>query len=264
MPVIFLAPKQGKAAPGMGWHFLPVSKRHLMMLGGSALCENVRQKSSSEYSWFDVVVESLSHVQFFVIPPARLPCSSLSISQSLLKLMSNELVMPSNHLIFCFSLLFLPSIFPSIRIFSNESALCVRSPKYWSFSFSSSPSHEYLGLISFRIHWFDHLAPLKSLLQHHSLKTSILQCSAFFIVQLSYLYVTTGKTIALTIYRPLWVKRCLCFLICYLAMSQMFFQGASCSLWWERVICYGSESRSSHLAWRIQLTPLKAHGKYSS
>ena len=122
MPVMFLAPKQGKAAPGMGWHFLPVSKRHLMMLGGSALCENVRQKSSSEYSWFDVVVESLSHVQFFVIPPARLPCSSLSISQSLLKLMSNELVMPSNHLIFFRPLLLLPSVFPNIRVFSNESA----------------------------------------------------------------------------------------------------------------------------------------------
>ena len=113
--------------------------------------------------------------------------------------MSSELVMPSNHLILCLSLLFLPSIFPSIRIFSNESALHIRWPKYWSFSFSSSPSHEYLGLISFGIHWSDHLAHLKNLLQHHSLKTSILQCSAFLIVQLSYLYVTTGKTIALTI-----------------------------------------------------------------
>ena len=206
MPVIFLAPKQGKAAPGMGWHFLLVSKRHLMMLGGSALCENVRQKSSSEYSWFDVFVESLSHVQFFVIPTIRLPCSSLSISQSLLKLMSSELVMPSNHLILCLSLLFLPSIFPSIRIFSNESALHIRWPKYWSFSFSSSPSHEYLGLISFGIHWSDHLAHLKNLLQHHSLKTSILQCSAFFMVQFSCPYMITGKSIALTIWTFVIIK----------------------------------------------------------
>ena len=107
---------------------------------------------------------------------------SFTISQSLLKLMSIELVMPSNHLILCLLLLFLPSIFPSIRVFSNESALHIRWPKYWSFSFSISPSNEYSGLTSFRIDWFDLLAvqgTLKSLLQHHSLKASILWCSAF-------------------------------------------------------------------------------------
>ena len=158
MPVIFLAPKQGKAAPGMGWHFLLVSKRHLMMLGGSALCENVRQKSSSEYSWFDVFVESLSHVQFFVIPTIRLPCSSLSISQSLLKLMSIESLMPSNHLILCHPLLLLLSSFPSIWVFSSELTLLIRWPEYWSFSFSISPSNEYSGFISFSTDWFDLLA----------------------------------------------------------------------------------------------------------
>ena len=129
--------------------------------------------------------------------------ASLSItnSQSLLKLMSMESVMPSNHLILCCSLLLLPSIFPSIRVFSNESALQIRWPKYWSFSFSISPSNEYSGLISFRMDWLDFLAvqeTLKSLLQHHSSKASILQCSAFFTVQLSHPYTTTGKTIALT------------------------------------------------------------------
>ena len=122
-------------------------------------------------------------------------------SQSLLKLMSIESVMPSNHLIICRPLLLLPSIFPSIRVFSSESVLHIRWPKYWSFSFSISPSSEYSGLISFRMHWLDLLAvqgTLKSLLQHHSSKASILLCSDFFIVQLSYPYMTTGKTIALT------------------------------------------------------------------
>ena len=109
--------------------------------------------------------------------------------------------MPSNHPILCCSLLLLPSIFHSIKVFSNESALCIRWPKYWSFSFNISPSNEHLGLISFRMDWLDLLevqGTLKSLLQHHSSKVSILQPSAFFIVQLSHLYVTTGKTIALT------------------------------------------------------------------
>ena len=126
---------------------------------------------------------------------------SLTISRSLLKLMSIELVMPSNHLILCHTLLLLASIFPSIRVFSSESVLHIRRPKYWSFSFSISPSNEYSGLISFRVDWFDLLAlqgALKSLLQHHSSKTSMLQHSAFFIVQLSHLYMTTGKTITLT------------------------------------------------------------------
>ena len=115
--------------------------------------------------------------------------------------MSIVLVMPSNHLILCHPLLLLPSIFPSIRVFSNELALRIRWPKYWSFRFNISPSNEYSGLISFRMDWLDRLAvqgTLKSFLQHHSLKASILLCSAFFIVQLSHPYMTTGKTIALT------------------------------------------------------------------
>ena len=126
---------------------------------------------------------------------------SFTSSRSLLKLRCNESVMPSNHLILCCPLLLLPSIFHSIRVFSNESVLPSRWPKYWSFSFSNNPSNKYSGLISFRIDWFDFLAvqgTLKRLLQHHSSKASVLQCSAFFIVQLSYPYMTTGKTIALT------------------------------------------------------------------
>ena len=129
--------------------------------------------------------------------------ASLSItnSQSLLKLMSIKSVMPSNHLILCRPLLFLPSIFPSIRVFSNESALHIRWPKYWSFSFSISPPNEYSELISFRMDWLALLAvqrTLKSLLQHHSSKASILRCSAFFTIQLSHPYMTTGKIIAWT------------------------------------------------------------------
>jgi len=129
--------------------------------------------------------------------------ASLSItnSRSLLRLMSIESVMPSSHLILCCPLLLLPPILPSIRVFSNESTLCMRWPKYWSFSFSISPSNEYPGLISFRRDWLDLLAvqgTLKSLLQHHSSKALILQRSAFFTVQLSHPYMTTGKTIALT------------------------------------------------------------------
>ena len=126
---------------------------------------------------------------------------SITISRSSLKLMSIESVLPSNHLIFCHPLLLLPSIFPRIRVFSNESVLRMRWPNYWSFSFKISPSKEHLGLISFRMDLLDLLAvqgTLKSLLQHHSSKASILLHSAFFIVQLSYPYMTTGKTIALT------------------------------------------------------------------
>ena len=126
---------------------------------------------------------------------------SITNSQKLPKLMSIESVTPSNHLILCHPLLLLPSIFPSIRVFSNESALCIRWPKYWSFSFNISPSNEHPGLISFRMDWLDLLSvqgTLKSLLQHCSSKASILQCSAFFIAQLSHLYMTTGKTIVLT------------------------------------------------------------------
>ena len=120
---------------------------------------------------------------------------------SLLKLMSIESLVPSNHLILCCPLLLLPSIFPSIRVFSNELNLHIRWPKYWSFSFSISPSNEYSELISFRTDWFDLLAvqeTLKSLLQHHSSKASVFWCSAFFMMQLSHPYMTTGKTIALT------------------------------------------------------------------
>ena len=144
-------------------------------------------------------VPSFSHVRHFVTPQTAACQASLSItnSQSLFKLMSTESVMPSNHLFLCHPLLLPPSIFPSIRMFSNESVLCIRWPKYWSFSFSISPSNE--GLISFRMDWLDLLAvqgTLRSLLQHHSSKASILQCSAFFIVQLSHPYMTTGKTTA--------------------------------------------------------------------
>ena len=148
-------------------------------------------------------VQLLSHVQLFVTPWTAACQASLSIanSWSLLKLVSIESVMPSNHLILCHPLLLLPSIFPSIRVFSNQSVLRIRWPKYWSFSFSISPSNEYSGLISFRMDWLDLLAVqgiLKSLRQHHSSKASILRRSAFFTVQFSHPYTTTGKTIALT------------------------------------------------------------------
>ena len=141
----------------------------------------------------------------FATPWTAVHQASLSItnSQSLLKLMSTELVMASNHLVLCHLLLLLPSIFPSIRVFSNESAFRIKWPKYWSFSFSISPSNEYSGLISFRMDWLNILAvqgTLKSLFQHHDLKESIIRCSAFFIVQLSCSYMTTRKTIALTIW----------------------------------------------------------------
>ena len=142
------------------------------------------------------VVQSLSRVRFFVAPRAVACQASLSFtnSQSLLKLMAIGSVMPSNHLILCRPLLFLPSVFPNIRVFSKESALCIRWPKYWSFSFSISPSNEYSGLISFKIDWLDLLAVQgthKSLLQHHSSKASILQHSAFVMVQLSYPYISS-------------------------------------------------------------------------
>ena len=148
-------------------------------------------------------VQSLSHVWLFETPWITARQASLSIinSRSLLKLMSIKSVMQSNHLILCLPLLLQPSVFPSIRVFSKESVLHVRWPKYWSFSFNISPSNEYTGLISFRMDWLDLLAvqgTLKSLLQHHSSKPSILQCSAFFTVQLSHPYMTTGETIALT------------------------------------------------------------------
>ena len=148
-------------------------------------------------------VQSLSCVQLFATPWTTARQASLSITnfQSLPKPMSIESMMPSNHLILCCPLLLLPSIFPSIRVFSNESALRIRWSKYWSFSFNIGPSNEYSGLISFRMDWLDLLAvqgTLKSLLQHHSSKASILWHSTFFIVQLLHPCITNGKTIALT------------------------------------------------------------------
>ena len=181
-----------------------------------------------------VVVPLLSRVQLFATPWTAACQASLSftISQSLLKLMSIESVMPSNHLILYHPLLLPPSIFPSVRVFSNESVLHIRWPKYWSFSFNISPSNEYLGLISFRNDWYDLLAvqgTLKSLLQHHNLKASILQCSTFFIVQLSHLNTTTGKTIDLTIWTfvskviSLFFSMLTSFVIAFLPRSKLSF-----------------------------------------
>ena len=165
----------------------------------------MRQRCSHSSLPFNVFssVQLLSHVRIFVTPWTAAHQASLSITNSWSppKPMSIVSVGPSNHLILCRPLLLLPSIPPSIRVFSSESALRIRWPKYWSFSFSISPSNEHPGLISFRMDWLDILAvwgTLKSLLQHHSSKASVLRHSAFFIVQLSHPYMTTGKTIALT------------------------------------------------------------------
>ena len=161
-------------------------------------------KPVSSKTWDKISsVQSLSRIRLFATPWTAAHQASLSItnSQGLLKPMSIGSVMPSNHLILCHPLLLLPSIFPSIRLFSNESVLHIKWPKYWSFSFSISTSNEYSGLITFRMDWLDLLAvqgTLKSLLQHQSSKALILLHLAFFILQLSYLYVTTGKTIAFT------------------------------------------------------------------
>ena len=168
-------------------------------------------KLSRWTTWYSSVPFSCSVMSTFLwlhgLQYTRIPCPSPT--PSLLRLMSIESVMPSNHLILRYPFLLLPSIFPSIRVFSKESVLCIRLPKNWSFSFSMSLSSEYSGLISFRMDWFNLPAVqgiLKSLLQHHSSKASVLRCSAFFIVQLSHPHMTTGKTIALT-------KQSLCFLI---------------------------------------------------
>ena len=163
-----------------------------------AHCQNCALKEFLQFS----SVQSLSRVRLFATPWIAACQASLSITNSLssLKLMYIESVMPSSHLILCHPLLLLLPIPPSIRVFSNESTLCMRWPKYWSFSFSIHPSSEHPGLIPFRMDWLDLLAvqgTLTSLLQHHSLKASILRCSAFFTVQLSPPYMTTGKTIAL-------------------------------------------------------------------
>ena len=164
------------------------------------LCLSIVQFSS---------VQSFSRVQLFATPWTAACQASLSItnSQSPPKTISIESVMPSSPFIFCHPIL-LPTIFPSIRVFSNESVLCIRWPKYWSFSFNISPSNEHTVLISFKMHWLDLLAvqgTLKSLLQHHSAKASIIQWSAFFIVQLSHPYMTTGKTLVLTRWTNSWV-----------------------------------------------------------
>ena len=151
-----------------------------------------------------IVVQLLSHVQIFATPRTAACQASLSfsVSRSLLKLKAIVSVMPPNHLVFCYPLLLLPSIFPSIRVFSNESVLHIRWPKYWSFSFNVSPSNEHPGLISFRMDWLDLLAAQvtleNSLELNHSSKASIIWCSAFFMVQLAHPYMTIGKTIALT------------------------------------------------------------------
>ena len=168
-------------------------------MGYSRLANNVVIVSGVQQKTQFSSVQSRSRVRLFVILWTAACQASLSITNSwgLLKLMSIESLMPSNHLILCHPLLLLPSIFPRIRVFSNESVLCIRWPKYWSFSFRISPSNEYLGMISFRVNWFDLAVQgtRKSLLQHHSSKAPILQCSTFFIVQLSHLYMITGKTI---------------------------------------------------------------------
>ena len=174
---------------------------------------------------------SRCHVQLFASPWTAPRQASLSItnSRSLIKCKSNASVMPSSHLIFCCPLL-LPSIFPSIRVFSNESVLHIKWPKYWSFSFSISPSNKYSGLISFRMDWLDLLAvqgTFKSLLQHHSSKTSILQCSAFFIVQ--HPYMTTGETKALT--RLTFVAKVISLLFNMLSRLARFFSK-------EQVFCF--------------------------
>ena len=172
---------------------------------------------------------------------ARQASLSITNSQSLLKLMSIQSVMPSNHLILCHPLLLLPSIFPSIRVFSKESVLCIRWSKYWSFSFSMSPSNEYSGLISFRIDWFDLLAvqgTLKSLLQHCTSKASILRHSAFFIVQFSHPYMTTRKTIALT--RQTFVGKVMCLLFNMLS---------------RLVIAFIPRSKHLSISW-LQLSPV--------
>ena len=176
-------------------------------------------------------VQSLSCVHFFVTRWTVAQQASLSItnSQSLLKLMSIESVMPSNQLIFCHPLLLLPSIFPSIRVFSNESVLCISWPKYWSFSCSISPSNEYSGLISFRVDWLDLLAvqgTLKILLQHHSSEASILRCSAFFMVQLSHSYMITGKPVA---FRQTFVGKVMSLLFNMLSrLAITFLPGSKC------------------------------------
>ena len=197
------------------YHFFHILHSILLSLAG---IPQVTEYTESCYVYYNIIYVFKNKLQCFQFNSVQFSCSgvsdsaapwtaehqaSLSItnSQSSLKLMSIESVMTFTHLILCRPLLLLPSVFPSIRVFSNESVLCIRWPKYWSFSFNISPSNEHSGLISFRMVWLDVLAvqgTLKNLLQHHSSKTSILWCSAFFLVQLSHPYMTTGKSIALS------------------------------------------------------------------
>ena len=191
-----------------------------------------------KFSYTSVSVQLLSCVWLFVTPWTAAHQVYLSITNSwrLLKRMSSKLVMPSNHLILCRPLLLLPSIFPSIRVFSSESALYIRWPRYWSFSLSINPSNEYSGLISFRIDWFDFLSvqgTLKSLLQHHNSTASVLWCSAFFMVQLSHPYSTIGKTIALTRWTFVGKIMSLLFNIIYLKW-QVF---PSLKAWTRKLLC---------------------------
>ena len=174
-------------------------------------------------------VQSLNCVRLCDPMNCSTPGFPVHNQRSLVKLMSIKSVMPSNHLILCHLLLLLPSVIPSIKIFSNESVLCIRWPKYWHFSFSISPYNEYSGLISFRMDWIDLLVvqgTFKSLLQDHSSKVSIFRCSAFFIVQFSHPYMTTGKTIALT--RQTFVSKVMSLLFNMLSrLVIVFFEGVS-------------------------------------
>ena len=197
---------------------------------------------------FFVVVQSLSHVQLFATAWTAACQASLSfnISRSLLKLMSIKSVMPSNHLILCHLLLLLPSVFPSIRVFSNELALHIRWSKYWSLSFSISPSNEYSGVIYFRIDWFFLLAvqgTLKSL-QHHNSKASILHNLAFLIAQLSHQYMTTGKTITLTI--PIFVSKIMSLLLIMLSRFVIAFLPRS-----KRLLILWLQSPSAVIMFKI-------------
>ena len=219
------------------------------------------QKSSLTVS----SVQSLSHVQLFEIPwtAARQAFRSFTISQSLLKLMSIESVMPSNNLILCRPLLLQPSIFLKIRVFSNESVLLIRWPKYWSFSFKISPFNEYSGLISFRMDCLNLLVvqgTLKSLLQYHSSKASVLKCSAFFIVQLSHPYMTTGKTIALT--RRTFVDKVMSLLFNMLSRLLItFLPRSKCLLisWLQSpsAVIFGAEKKSATVPLFPHLFPMK-------
>ena len=221
-------------------------------------------------------VQPFSCVLLFATPWTAACQASLSItnSQSLLKLMSMESVMPSNHLILCHPFLLLPPIFPNIRVFSNESVPHIRWSKYLSFSFSNHPSNEYLGLVSFRIDWMDLLAvqgTLKSLLQHHSSKASILQCLAFFIVQLSHPYTTTGKTIVLT--RWTFVGKVISLLfnimsrlvITFLPRSVFFFfQGVSFNFMAAVTICSDFGAQESKFCHCLHCFSIYLPGKYGT